>query len=170
MCEVATLSLIAGIGGTALSAIGSIQQGNAQADAARYQAAIDRNNAILANRSAKDALQRAQADEQSQRRKTADAMGRARAAYASRGVEGDFGSPLATLGDIAQFGELDAKTIHTNAQRESLGYEAQASNFASSASFKEKSASNYTTAGFLNAGATALSGGSSVAKNWYSMR
>lgn len=170
MCEPATLSLIAGIGGTALSAVGAIQQGNAQADAARYQAAVDRNNAILANRSARDALQRSQADEQAQRRKTADALGRARAAYASRGVEGGFGSPLATLGDIAQFGELDAKTIRTNAEREALGYEAQAMNFTSSALFKEKSASNYTTAGFLNAGSTALSGASSVAKSWYSMR
>lgn len=170
MCEPATLSLIAGIGGTALSAIGSIQQGNAQADAARYQAAVDRNNAIMANRASKDALQRAQSEEQAQRRKTADAMGRARAAYASRGVEGDFGSPLATLGDIAQFGELDAQTIRGNAQREALGYEAQAGNFASSASFKEKSAASYQTAGFLNAGSTALSGASSVAKNWYSMR
>jgi hypothetical protein len=170
LCEPATLSLIAGIGGTALSAVGAVQQGNAQADAARSQAAVDRNNAILAQRSAKDALQRSQAEEQAQQRKTAEALGRARAAFGSRGIEGDFGSPLATLGDIAQFGELDEKTIRTNAQREALGYEAQAMNFTSSASFKEKSAANYQTAGALSGLSTALNGGSSVAKSWYSMR
>lgn len=170
MCELATLSLVAGIASAGMGAIGSIAQGQAQKDAADYQAAVDRNNAILLQRQARDAQERGQADQQTQMRKNADALGRARASYASRGVEGNFGSPLEVMGDMAQFGALDAKTIGVNASREAAGYEAQAMNSRASANLKEMQGNAAQTAGTIGAFNSLLSGATSVAGNWYKMK
>jgi hypothetical protein len=170
LCELATLSLVAGIAGAGVSAAGSIQQGQAQKSAADYQAAVDRNNAILSQRQARDAVERGQADQQTQMRKNADALGRARASYASRGVEGNFGSPLDVMGDMAQFGTLDAKTIGVNAQREAAGYEAQAMNQNASATLKQQQGNNAAAAGNIGAFGSLLSGATSVASNWYKMK
>lgn len=170
MCELATLSLVAGIAGAGVSAVGSMAQGQAQKNAADYQAAVDRNNAILSQRQARDAVERGQADQQTQMRKNADALGRARASYASRGVEGNFGSPLDVMGDMAQFGALDAKTIGVNSEREAAQYQAQAMSSNASATLKQQQGNNAETAGTIGAFGSLLSGATSVASNWYKMK
>lgn len=147
-----------------------MQQGQAQKQAADYQAAVDRNNAVLAQRQARDAAERGQAEQQAAMRKTADALGRARASYASRGVEGNFGSPLEVMGDMAQFGQLDTSTIRGNAEREALGYEAQASNSRASATLREMQGDNAAAAGTIGAFGSLISGAGSVASNWYKMK
>ncbi len=149
--------------------MGAIQQGNAQAQAARYQAQVDRNNAILADRQAADARERGEVELQEQRRKAQQILGKQRAAFASRGVELGVGSPLDIIGDTATFGELDAVTIRNNADREGLKFEAQAMNFRSGAQLNSMRASSARTAGFLGAAGSALSGASGVARQWYSM-
>lgn len=170
MCELATLSLVAGIASAGVGAIGAVQQGQAQKDSADYQAAVDRNNAILSQRQARDALERGQADQQTQMRKNADALGRARASYASRGIEGNFGSPLEVMGDMAQFGALDAKTIGVNSEREAAGYAAQAANSNASATLRQMQGNNAQTAGFIGGANSLLSGATSVAERWYKMK
>jgi hypothetical protein len=170
MCEIATLSLAAGLLGTGVSAIGSIQQGNAARDAAEYQEVVDRNNSILGIRAANDARARGAEAEQTQRRKNAAVLSRQRVAFASRGVELDSGSPLDILGDTAQFGELDALTVRENADREARGSEAQARNFRASGDLARMRGESAASAGVTSAFSTALSGGSSVASNWYRMR
>ncbi len=167
MCE--PMMLLAGLG-AGISALGQIQQGQAASDAAKYQAQVDRNNAISAHYAARDSAERGQAEEQAQRRKTADAMGRARASFAARGIESNFGSPLDVMGDISQYGELDALTIRGNADREYLKYDQQRQNFNSSASFNDMKAANAKTAGFLGAAGSLLSGGQTVAGHWYKMK
>lgn len=170
MCELATLSLVAGIAGAGVSAMGSMAQGQAQKQAADYQAAVDRNNAILSQRQARDAVDRGAADQQTQMRKNADALGRARASYASRGIEGNFGSPLDVMGDMAQFGKLDTDTIGVNAAREAAGYEAQSANSNASGTLKQMQGNNAETAGTIGAFGSLLSGATSVASNWYKMK
>lgn len=170
MCEIATLSAIAGIVGTGVSALGAIQQGQAQSNAAKYQAAVDRNNSILAQRAAADAVERGKEAEATQRRKTTITLARQRAAVASSGIELDTGSPLDILGDTAQFGELDAQTVRGNTERERLGYEAQGSNFRASAGLNDMKASSAKTAGLIGGASSLLSGATSVAGNWYKMK
>jgi hypothetical protein len=170
ICEIATLSLVAGVIGSGVSALGAIQQGQAQSQAAKYQAAVDRNNTILANRAAADAVERGKEAEATQRRKNTVLLARQRAAVASSGIELGTGSPLDILGDTAQFGELDAQTIRSNAERERLGDEAKASNFTASAGLNDMKASSASTAGMLG-GVSALAGGAqTVAANWYKMK
>lgn len=170
MCEIATLSAIAGIVGTGVSALGAVQQGKATSDAAKYQATVDRNNAILANRAAADATERGKEAEAAQRRKTTATLARQRAAIASSGVELGIGSPLDVIGDTAQFGELDAQTTRDNAERERMASEAQASNFRSSAALNDNKAKSATTAGLLGGVSALASGAGTVASNWYKMK
>ena len=44
---------------------------------------------------------------------------------AANGVDLSSGSPLDILGDTAMYGELDALTIRSNAEREAYGYRVQ---------------------------------------------
>jgi len=170
LCEIATLSAVAGIVGTGVSALGAIQQGQAQSQAAKYQAGVDRNNTILAQRAAKDAIERGAEAEATQRRKNTVLLARQRAAVASSGIELGTGSPLDILGDTAQFGELDAQTIRSNAEREAMGDRAKASNFQASAGLNDMKASSASTAGFIGGASSLLSGGQTVAANWYKMK
>lgn len=157
-----------------------MQQAQAQADAANYQAQVDRNNAIMAQQNAQDARRRGDQAQEEQQRKTAQIEGRQRAAFAANGIELTSGSPVDVLADTATFGELDRQTIGNNAEREARGYEAQRVNFNSSAGLNKMKADNASAAGSLGAlsslvngganvlrGGSALSGSSSVSASWF---
>ena len=96
-----TVSSAIGFAGTALSAIGSIQSGNAQARAAEYNAQAAQNQAA--------------AQEAQQRRQAARVMASGRANAAASGIEMD-GSPLEVMADSAANAELDALTIRYGGQ------------------------------------------------------
>lgn len=154
--------------------MGQIQQGQAQADAARYQEQVDRNNAIMAQQNAQDARRRGDQAAEEQQRKTAAIEGRQRAAIAANGIELTSGSPVDVLADTATFGELDRQTVLNNSEREARGYEAQKLNFTSSAGLNRMKADNASAAGSLgalsslvNGAGSALRGSSTVSASWF---
>lgn len=163
----ATISTIASIGGTLLGAFGQIQQGQQQGAMMKYQAQIDRNNAIMADRQAEDALARGQEEERKHRIKIGLFKGQQINAFASNGVTVDSGTPLDVLGDTAEAGELEALTIRNNAAREAWGNRVQGANYRNSASMQTAGAKNAVTSGYMSAFSTALSGAGSVADRWY---
>ncbi len=169
----ATLGAIAPLvlagAGTAVSAYGQIQQGQAEAQLARYQSQVAKNNAELAKRNAADAALRGAQKEQQSRLKTRLIGGSYRASAAGRGVEVDSGSSLDAMVDIAGVGELDALLIRDNAAREAAGYEAQSNEFTAEAGFRRTAGRNATRASYINAGSTLLTGGSAVASKWYQL-
>ena len=67
-------------------------------------------NATLADRRAKDAVERGAREEQMQRAKNQQLLGRQRAAMGANGVDLGFGSPLDTMVDTAVLGELEYGT------------------------------------------------------------
>jgi len=90
--------------GTATSAIGQYQQGKAQKEAYEYNAAIERQNAIAAEKSA--------AHEEDLQREKADALkSRQRALYAKAGVDITSGSPLLVMSEDMERAERDAQAI-----------------------------------------------------------
>lgn len=162
MCEpvtIGTMTLGLGemlaIGGTAISAMGAIQQGNAAAQMGKVQAQIARDQA-------EDAVQRGQVEEDRARRNVARMMGTQRATLGSQLVEMDSGSASDLLADTAQLGELDALTIRNNAQREAYGYESKA-RVARYEGDQAKKASYFNAAGSLLGGV----GGTLVSSRWY---
>lgn len=119
--------------------IGSIFQGEANAAAARYNAQVSQQNAVIAR-------QQGQAAMQAQQRSSARAIGQALALYGASGVATDSGSPLDVLADSARMAELNRLTIQYNSELKSYGFETQST----LDYFKERTS---RTAGYLNAAA-----------------
>ena len=161
------LPLISGVLSTAFSVVGQMQQGKAAAAQAEYQAAVGRNNEILARRAADDA--RLRGDEAARRKavETKQLAGRQRAVLAANGVLVDQGSALDITSDTAEIGKLDELTIRSNAEREALGFEAQGMNFNASANLNQMRADNASSSATAGAFGTILSGAGSVASKWY---
>lgn len=169
MCEpttiaIASLAMTAAAGG--VSAYGAVQQGKAAEGQADYQAAVGRNNAIIAERQARDAEERGAAEETAQRRQTAALMGKQKAGMAANGLDLSSGSPLDILGDTAQFGELDALTVRSNAAREAYGYRNQGAQFTSDAAAQKIAGKNAKSASYISAGSTILTSASQMGGNW----
>ncbi|WP_453966541.1 virion core protein, T7 gp14 family [Bradyrhizobium elkanii] len=147
------------VGSTLLGAAGAVQQGQATAAASRYNAQIADMNATLADRRAKDAIDRGVIAEQQKRQQNAAILGKQTAAMAANGVDLSFGSPLDTLTDTATMGELDALTIRTNANREADDYRVQGVNQRATANLNRMQADSAETGGYLKAAGTILGGG-----------
>lgn len=156
MCELMTALTI---GSTILGAAGAVQSGQAAASSGRYNAAVLEMNATLADRRAKDALERGAIAEQRKRQEVAAIVGKQTAGMAANGVDLSFGSPLDTLIDTATMGEIDALTIRTNSNREAYDYRVQAASGRASATAQRSAADSAEMGGYLKAGATILGGG-----------
>ena len=156
MCELMTAMMI---GSTLMGGIGAIQQGQAASASGKYNAQVADMNAKMADRAAKDALERGKLEEQKQRQKTAGLMGQQTAAMAANGLDIGFGSPLDTLVDTATLGELDALTIRSNSYREERDIRQQGANYRGQAGMYRAGASSALTGGYLNAAGTFLGGG-----------
>lgn len=166
---------------TALTAYGQYQQGQAQeaagkaqSDALTYNAAIARNNQILANRAAEDATQRGEIAARQKQIEAAQLKGRQLTVLAANGVDVNQGSSVDILADTAELGKFEELTIKANAAREALGYRQQAQGFETDAVLGTAGASNALSAGsfaksnsMIQAGGTIAGGLSSVAGKWY---
>lgn len=156
MCDLLTALTLAG---TALGAVGQVQQGKAAAQAARFNSKVADMNAEIAERQARDALERGKLEEQKKRTQVQQVLGRQKAAMAANGVDVGFGSPLDTLVDTATLGEVDALTIRSNAAREAYDYRVRGANGRAQAGLDRMNADASETAGYLGAAGTLLTGG-----------
>jgi hypothetical protein len=163
MCEPATLMAI---GSTLMGAFGQIQQAQAASAAGKYNAQVAEMNATLADRRARDALERGKVDEQRKRNEVAAIKGKQMAAMAANGVDLGFGSPLDTLIDTATLGEIDALTVRTNAARESYDHSVDAVNKRAGATLSNMQARSALQGGYLNAAGTILTGGSKAYQSY----
>jgi hypothetical protein len=151
---------------TGLSIAGQMQQANAQAGMAGYQAQVARNNQMIAEYYARRAEQQGKVDEQNQRLKAASLIGAQRAALASQGGDINSGSPLDIVGDTARAGEYDALTLRNNAALKAYGYRVQAMNNAADAGRYDRQAANTMAALPFGIGSSLLSGASSLFGRW----
>lgn len=132
---------------TLVSAIGSIQQGQAATSAARSNAQIAASNAQIARATA---AQDAEAKDRENRQR----LGAIAASFGASGVTAA-GTPLDVLGDSARQAELDRQTILYKGEIRALG-------FSNTAALDTAQAGNAQRAGFFKAGSALLSGGVSV--------
>jgi len=160
-------SLLSSGVGTIMSMQGQAQQAQAMQASANYQAGVARNNQMIANFQAQDALERGKIAAQRSRLQTAQLKGRQRTAQAGMGVIVDEDSSLDLLADTAEFGELDALGIQANAEREAFQLRSRAQNFGNEAALLNLRVANAPGSGALG---TAVSGLGSVASKWYSFR
>jgi hypothetical protein len=123
---------------TAVSAIGAMQQAQAQKAQAEYQAQVQRNNSIIASQNEADVVQRGEVVREVQRTRISQTIGAARAALGGNGLLVDeAGTSSVTLQeDLRQAGQMDIMTLRGNIEREarkariqSINYKAQAGLF-----------------------------------------
>lgn len=139
-----------------ISAVGTAASAQASASQAAYQAQVARNNQIIANRNADDALKRAAVEEDKTRTRTASIMGQQRARLAGQGTALDEGSPLDIQMDTAGLGELDALTMRNAGEREAYGFRTQAMNYGAQAGLHESSSRASMLGAYLKAGGSIL--------------
>lgn len=159
MCGVEALlitAITATVAAGGLTAYGQIQQGKAASAAATYQAAVDRNNAVIAKHQADDAIKRGEIKEKQHRQLIAQMIGDQTAAFAANNVALDEGSPLDVIADTAMIGELEALTIRYNAEREAQGFLQQEQNLQAQSNLRLLEAENARTGSLLAAGGTVL--------------
>jgi hypothetical protein len=147
----AILSAVAGIAGTAVSALGAVQAGNAQNEVAQYNAKIADNNATAEReRAAYDA-----GLIKDERRRV---IGSQRAAMAANGLEISTGSPVAVLGDTTGQSEMDVLARLYGGESAATAY----GNDATRMRIEGKAAKQ---AGKIGAGTTLLTGLTSTFKS-----
>lgn len=112
----ATAALIAGGVGSAVSAAGAIEQGQAVANEAKYNSQVAANNATYAS-----AAGTAQAGAESM--KNANVAGRVKAAQAANGVDVNSGSTVDVQEGTREAGNIDTQTTENNALLQAYGYQ-----------------------------------------------
>lgn len=160
------LSTASSILGTFSQAAAQKQQAQAQRAQAEYQAAVSRNNKIISDRAAADAIERGRIAEQEQRLATSRLRSRQRVVLAGIGQQVDVGSALDITSDTAATGELDALTIRSNAEREALGFTTQGINFEAEAGLSDLRGRSAQS----NAFGTIITGAGTVASKWFNFR
>lgn len=154
--------------GTLSAASGAKRQAQAEKLAFEKQAAVDRYKAGMLDWRANDAVQRGQNEEFKSRLRQGDVASTQRAAFASRGVALDEGSPLAILQDTEYMGNLDAATIKDNAANEAFALREEARVTRENAGYLSDRAAS------VNPGreytSTLLTGAGQVASSWYRMK
>ncbi len=148
MCELSTALMI---GGGLLSGAGQIASADAQSKAAKYNAEVQRQNAMQAERQARNVLDAGMREEQKQKAMTSQLMAKQQAAQAANGVDVTFGTPLDLMVDTAKQGAIDALTIRTNAYRNYDDTRNQAVASRNQAALYDMEARNSRTAGILGA-------------------
>lgn len=152
MCELVTIASVAGM---ALSAGAAYQQGQVAKQ-------VGRNNQIMAEYAAQDAVRKGEEDAIAVQRRASAIKGAQRAKLAASGVDLEIGTAGELQDQVDFFSQGDQNMARTNAARDAWSMRARGSQAAA-----EGDAGART--GNLQAFGTALSTGSSVAGKWYSM-
>lgn len=165
MCNPAIIMMGATAISGGLSAYGQIQQGNAAAEAAQYQAAVQRNNAIMLENRATEERMKGDVEADQKRREIARIIGAQRARVGASGAEMS-GSFLDVLTDSASQGALDVAMIRYNAETRARDLEFDATNMRAQSDLTMFGGQSAQRAGRIGAFGTLLGTASSVSGMW----
>jgi hypothetical protein len=153
MCE--ALIIPALIASTALSATAAYNQGQTAKKTGR-------NNQIMAEYAAQDAMARGDEAAIAAQRRTAQLRGTQRASMAASGLDLSFGTPADLIDQTDFFGQIDANTARDNAKREAWSSRAQGANARAQGNAAAKQ-------GNLAAAGSILGGAAQAADKWYTL-
>lgn len=159
--------------GLAMSAVsgvmgfmGSMQQGEAAANAANYQAQVQRNNEIIARNNAAYQAQAGAVQAQNLDFKNRAVLGSIEAAQGASGI--DFGSETSEeiRRSARQVARLDTTTLYNNALLQANQSLAQSTNFGAQAGLSDFEAKNARSAGMMKGFGSLIGGASSFSDKW----
>ncbi len=152
MCEPTTIALAATAISGGIGAVGAYQQGQAAK-------AMGRNNQIMAEYAAQDALRRGDAEAAAVQRRASQVQGAQRAALAAKGLDINAGTAGELQDQTDFFSQVDQSTARTNAARDAWSARVQGANARAQG---DAAARQGNTAAF----ATLLGTGAQVADKW----
>jgi hypothetical protein len=155
MADPVTIMLVAA---TATQAIGAIEEGKAEKEAANARANANIYNAKVREMQAGIARQQANAREEQQRRKGRQILGAQRAAISESGI-GLMGSALDIAEESSTRAELDALTVRYEGELESKGLLADAEQERYESKVNVMAGKNAMRGAYLSATSALLSGG-----------
>lgn len=164
--SLAVIGTVATVASTGFGIMGSMQQAGAQADAAKYQAQVARNNQIIAEQNASYARQVGQAETETSGMKTAAIVGSEVAAQGASGVDPTTGSPVDVVRGTREVGRFDTLNLVRNAELRARGFDIEASNQGASSKLYDASAKQAGIAGLYSTGSSILGGASNFADKW----
>lgn len=148
------------MGATIASALVSASAAYTQGQTAK---AIGRNNQILAEQAAQDALRRGEEESTAARRRGDQVLGAQRAAQAASGLDLTVGTAAELQDQTSFFSQQDQRTARMNAAREAWSKRAQGANYSAQGDAAARQG-NLTAAGSL------IGSASQVSSKWYSQK
>lgn len=164
----ATYALVSAVTTTAsmaMQAYSAAQQSKASKNAYNYQAAVGRNNALIADWNAKEEARRGEQNLIEHQRKTAALTGTQRAAFAGRGIDMSEGSALNILSDTEYLSGQDQLTIKDNTAKAVWQAKMQAYNEGTNAELLQMRSDSENP--LFSGAASLLTGAGTVADRWY---
>lgn len=140
---------VVGVIGAVAQGIGAMSQANSQAQAAQYNAEVQRRNEQAA-------LSQGAAQAQDQQRQSEEDLGRIRAAYGASGIELS-GDALGIYQDSATQANYDQAKIRYNSQVRATGYQDQAT-------LDDMQAKSASTAGIFDMFDAGINAGTAILK------
>lgn len=132
MCDATAAMAVIG-SGAGVEAYGAYQGAKAERDQANFAAAVDDNNAAMADAAATDAVLRGGDAANKVRREGMKFAGQQKAALASSGVDVTTGAAAQLQDETQFFTEQDATTVRNNAARQAWGFRQEAQDYRSNA-------------------------------------
>lgn len=148
------------LGGLALSAVGQVGSGIAQSQAASYQAAVSRNNAIEAGQNATYAEEAGAQQEEIAGRKAAAQSGAVKAGLAANNIDVNSGSAVGVETGERESGELSEENVINNAMLQAYGYQTQVTGYQAQAGLQSQEAATAIPGSLLAAGGSFASNAS----------
>lgn len=157
-----TAVLVAGVAGTAVSAYGAYEAGQAQKKAANYQAQVAANNAQIAAKNAQLATQKGEIEATQQQLKNRAEMGAIVSSMAANNVDVGSGSASDVRQSADILGNLDTSQIRSNAALENYGYRSQGMSFQAQQGLDQATAKFSNEESYIGATGSLLGGASRV--------
>lgn len=166
MAFAAPLAIAATLASGAISAYGQMEQGKAAQQSGLYQAAVARNNKIIAERAAEAEKMQGLSESEQNDYKVRSVAGTQKAIQAANGIDVNSGTALAIRKGTVEMGTYDSEMIRANAGKKAYNYLVQAQNFESEARFKTMEGDNARRASKIAAFGTLVGTAGSVASKW----
>ena len=156
---------VLGLLGMFTSVKGAMDQSQATQDAYKQKAETARQNKVLADMQAKDALERGSLSKQGHRRQVSQIRGSQIASMAARGLDLGGGTAADVLASTDIMAQYDAKTIGDNAEKEAEGYRMMGKNYQANASLLNNRAGRENP--LLSGASSLLTNANKVSEYWY---
>ena len=166
MAALPIIAGIAGLAGSVISALGTNEAGQAQAEAAAYQSQVAKNNAQIAQQNANLQVQSGEVQASNQAMATRGAVGTTKAGQAASGVDVNSGSFAGVRASESELGALDALTLRSNSARQAYNYEATATSETAQAGLYGFESTQAAQAAPVAALGTFIGGAGSAAGNY----